>query len=373
VGFGSAHRRLRGSTGGAAAMTVKPEEHRIERLVLTARQVTQRVSLLFLLTLAAGLLLLGRAESVLVKDLALTIGNATAPVLGALTQSAGGVRRGLDTLHHYLFVFDENARLRMEVERLHAWEAEAHRLDAENRGLRRLLRVQPEGEVHFVTARAIAEASGPFVRTVLVDAGSDAGVARNQAVLTADGLAGRVVSLGPDAARVLLITDINSRIPVLIERSREHGMLSGDNTGRPILEFLPPKVHPAVGERIVTSGDGGVFPPGLPVGVVSRSDESGVRVQPFVDFDRLDYVQIAQFDLSLRADDMMPGLESLPAPASPPDIAATPRSVGSAPKTGAPGAADPEVKPPAGADATARPAPALPRGARRLPTGWIIQ
>jgi rod shape-determining protein MreC len=346
-------------------MTVKPEDHRIERLVLTARQVTQRVSLLFLLTLAAGLLLLGRAESVLIKDLALTIGNATAPVLGALTQSAGGVRRGLDTLHHYLSVFDENARLRMEVERLHAWEAEAHRAEAENRSLQRLLRVRPEGVVRFVTGRAIAEASGPFVRTVLVDAGGDDGVARNQAVLTADGLAGRVVSLGPHAARILLITDINSRIPVLLEHSRERGMLSGDNSGRPILEFLPPKVRPAVGQRVVTSGDGGVFPPGLPVGVVARSDDSEVRVQPFVDFDRLDYVQIAQFDLSLNVDEEMPGLESLPAPA--PLAAATPKPAEGA---AADGPAPPDAE--TGPGAPARPAPAVPRGARRLPTGWII-
>jgi rod shape-determining protein MreC len=350
-------------------MTVKPEEHRIERLVLTARQITQRVSLLFLLTLAGGLLLLGRAESVLVKDLALTIGNAAAPVLGALTQSAGGVRRGLDTLHHYLSVFDENARLRAEVERLHAWEAQAHRLEAENHSLRRLLRVRPEGVVHFVTGRAIAEASGPFVRTVLVDAGGDDGVARNQAVLTADGLAGRVVSLGPRASRVLLITDINSRIPVLLEHGREHGMLSGDNTGRPVLEFLPPKVHPAVGERVVTSGDGGVFPSGLPIGVVVRSADSEVRVQPFVDFDRLDYVQIAQFDASLSVDDQIPGLESLPAPASQPPVAAPPPEDAAQDDAAQPDHA-PDPKPPA-ARSSGR-TQALPHGARRLPDGWII-
>lgn len=282
---------------------MKPETDKVERLVLSARQITQRVSLLFLLSLAAGLLLLGRAESVLVERLSLAIGNGVAPVLDAMTQSASGFRRGAEALRHYLFVFEENERLRTEVERLRAWEQAALRLEAENKGFRRILQAQPNGAIRFVTARTIGDASGPFVRAILVDAGLDAGVLRNQAVLTADGLVGRVVSLGGHAARVLLITDINSRIPVVLEQGRQHGVLTGDNTGRPVLDFLPPGTRPGLGERIVTSGDGGVFPPGLAVGSVAEVSEKGVRVQPFVDFDRLDYVKIAQFDLSLAVDD----------------------------------------------------------------------
>lgn len=331
---------------------MKPENDRLERLLLTARRVTQRVSLLFLLTLAGGLLLLGRAESVLIERLALSISNTVAPALDAMTQSAGGVRRGLETLHHFLFVFDENARLRAEVEQLRGWQAAVHRLDVENRSFRQLLRVQPEGAVSFVTGRAIGEASGPFVRTILVDAGREARIDRNEAVLTADGLAGRVVSVGRHAARVLLITDINSRIPVLLEHGRQHGMLSGDNSGRPILEFLPPGTKPAPGERVVTSGDGGMFPVGLPVGVVVRANDSEIRVQPFVDFDRLDYVQIARFDLPLDADDK---------PAEPSSASAG------------------DGKPGASAPAAARPMAARPGGgrrtaedARRWPVRWAV-
>ena len=91
---------------------------------------------------------------------------------------------------------------------------------------------------------------------------------------------------------MLLISDLNSRIPVVAEKSRVRAILAGDNSGQPKLAFLPPNAKLEVGDRIVTSGHGGVFPAGLPVGQIAGISDGLIRVQPFADFDRLEYVRI---------------------------------------------------------------------------------
>jgi len=94
------------------------------------------------------------------------------------------------------------------------------------------------------------------------------------------------------SARVLLITDLNSRIPVVSEKGRVRAILSGDNSAQPKLAFLPPNARLNLGDRIVTSGHGGVFPAGLPVGTISSVDDGVISVSPFAEFDLLEYVRI---------------------------------------------------------------------------------
>jgi rod shape-determining protein MreC len=115
--------------------------------------------------------------------------------------------------------------------------------------------------------------------------------------MTGEGLVGRVTEVGERSARVLLITDINSYVPVVLESSRDRAALAGDNSERPRLLFLPNNAKPQVGERVTTSGHGGVFPAGLPVGVIVSTGDGGVRVQPFVDLDRLENVRLVEYGL----------------------------------------------------------------------------
>jgi len=109
------------------------------------------------------------------------------------------------------------------------------------------------------------------------------------------GLAGRVATVGYRSARILLITDINSRVPVLIESSRDRAILSGDNSGMPRLIFLPANASIKAGDRVVTSGHGGVFPPGLQVGQIVSSSDGVMRVKPNVSFDQLEFVRLIDF------------------------------------------------------------------------------
>jgi rod shape-determining protein MreC len=148
----------------------------------------------------------------------------------------------------------------------------------------------------FITGRVIADGRGPFVKSVLINAGSRIGVAKGQGVIATGGLAGRVIEAGAISARILLITDLNSRIPVIVEGSGVRAILSGDNSPRPRLQFVPEINNLDAGQRIVTSGHGGVLPAGLPVGRIHAVKDGVFRVQPFVNLDRLEYLQIVDFN-----------------------------------------------------------------------------
>lgn len=185
-----------------------------------------------------------------------------------------------------------NARLEQENVRLREWYQTALQLEAENKSLRDLLHVKVEPENRFITARILADAGSTFVKSLLVEAGTNDGAAKGQAVISGEGLVGRVIESGRGVSRVLLVTDINSRVPVLVEDSSQHAILAGQNTVNPVLLHLPPGSEIKNGARIITSGYGGIFPHGLPVGRVSVGEDGVYKVQLFANFDRLVHVRI---------------------------------------------------------------------------------
>lgn len=259
---------------------------------LPVRGLLQRFGLLVLLALAATLLVADRTGIGAARDLRMIVADAAAPVLDALSrpvESANDLVSGVVALAD---LHAENAELRETVERLKRWEIAARQLEQENRALRSMARLAPEALPAYVTGRVVGESGSAFVRTLLANAGARDGVRAGQAAITGDGLVGRVVEVGRRASRVLLLTDLNSRIPVVLERTRQRAILSGDNSALARLAFLPRDATVAVGERVVTSGHGGVLPPGLPVGVVVRVSPEGASVRPIADLGRVDYVRL---------------------------------------------------------------------------------
>ena len=198
--------------------------------------------------------------------------------------------------------------LREENMRLRQWYDRARQLEAENRSLRALVHLASLPKSHYVTARVIGESGGPFAQSAIVDAGEDEGIRPNSVAMTGEGVVGRVMTVGSSISHVLLLTDVNSRVPVVIENSRHRGMLTGDNSAQPRLMYLPQDSSVSVGERVMTSGHGGVFAPGLPVGIVVSVTPGDIRVQPFADMRRLDFMQLIDFgrsDLLSEAQDDM--------------------------------------------------------------------
>jgi rod shape-determining protein MreC len=155
--------------------------------------------------------------------------------------------------------------------------------------------VQVDPGINYVSGRVVSDNGGPFVDTVIVNVGRDQGAKSGDAVIDTDGLIGRIVSTGERAARVLLLTDLNSRMPVVIEPGHYKAVLAGDNTKWPRLDYLLASSSAAPGDRVVTSGDGGLIPPGLPVGLVIKTSDGILRVQSFANRERLDFVRVLKY------------------------------------------------------------------------------
>ncbi len=144
----------------------------------------------------------------------------------------------------------------------------------------------------------IADTGGAFVRSLVVTAGKVDGVREGMAAMTGEGLVGRVVEGGDWSARILLITDMNSRIPVTVSDTGDHAILAGDNTPQPKLLYLPQDADVKAGARVMTSGHGGIFPPNLPVGVVAGTDHGEVEIAPLATFGRINQIRLVDFNLA---------------------------------------------------------------------------
>jgi rod shape-determining protein MreC len=266
-------------------------------LALPLKSLIQRFAFVLLVGAAITIMILSRAEPRLVDNLRGAVSDAATPILEFFSHPAASFASLVENVDAVLDVHEENARLEKQNAQLLNRQAVAEQISRENAELRLMLHVVPDPQASFITARVISDSGGPFVRTVLINAGKQNNVRRGQAVITSEGLTGRVVSAGQHSARILLLTDLNSRIPVVVESSRARAVLTGDNTPRPRLEFLAIDARVGVGSRIVTSGHGGIFPPGLPVGIVFSVGEERVLVQPYVNWDRLEFVTVLDYTL----------------------------------------------------------------------------
>ena len=268
------------------------------RLAVPVKAISQRFALPVLIFVSVVMVVLGKADTLLFERVRIVFADAASPVLAAVSQPAAALDQLVDRVQAAFALYAENAQLRQDNARLLQWQQVAQGLSVENGRLRELLNLAPDPAVSFVSARVIANSGGSFVRSVLVDAGSREGLARGQAAVTGAGLVGRVTEVGERAARILLLTDRNSSVPVTVDGSRERAMLAGDNSDRPRLRYLPARSTVKIGDRLVTSGDGGVFPPGLPIGVVVAIEDGILRVEPYAQLSRLDYLRIVNYGLS---------------------------------------------------------------------------
>lgn len=257
------------------------------------RAMGERPVLLLCIGLAAVLLLLARMDVGLVNRTAERVGGQMVPLVALVREPIAWSRKLGERMGAVFAVYAENERLKAENERLLAWQSQAVRLTVENRSLRNMLDMpEPESTASLVHARIVADSAGPFVHTRLIDVGREAGIASGMAVLTPQGMVGRVIGVGERSARILLLTDLNSKIPVIVERSGDQALLAGDNTAEPRLQFLPLNPRFGIGDRVITSGRGGVLPAGLMIGEISRIQGSRVAVRPAVDWDSVDFVAV---------------------------------------------------------------------------------
>jgi rod shape-determining protein MreC len=213
-------------------------------------------------------------------------------VLSAPVRWTGGA---VDYVRGYFFAVSENRRLKLELTKAQATRDQLAAMQVENGRLRAVLGIRTDPPLPHIAAETIADSRGPFANTRLANAGTDRGVAEGNPVISEHGLIGRIVGVSDHVSRVLLLTDVESRTPVLLARTNGRAILSGDGGDAPKLDYVRSSVGLKEGDRVLTSGDGGVFPRGLPVGTVVRGLDGGWHVALDSDAAPIDYVQILLF------------------------------------------------------------------------------
>lgn len=217
------------------------------------------------------------------------------PILVFFERPVRALQNGLERVAGVSDIYQENTRLKAENEVLRRWRLTAEQFSRENEQLHRMLKV-PKREVPIAaTARIIGVGGGAFQRNFLVGAGRIDGVQLNQPVVDDMGVIGRIQKVSRWTSRVLLVTDINSRIPIKHAPSGAVGIAEGRNDDFLELTFLPEGVAVKAGDLVVTSGQGRLFPANLPLAKVMSVTDKVILMKPTGLFRKIDHVRILNY------------------------------------------------------------------------------
>ena len=218
----------------------------------------------------------------------------------------------------YRRIAQQNTELRRELRQMQAWKEAALQLEQENARLLDLNNVRLDPRLTFITGVVMADSGSPFRQSVLLNVGARDGIVEGWATVDGIGLVGRISGVAQNTSRVIMVTDASSRVPAIIQPSGQRAIVAGDNSAAPPIDFLenPDLVRP--GDRVVTSGDGGVFPAGLLLGQVAADPGGRLRVRLAADYERLEFLRVLRHfgnePVSDTSDVLGPAAEVLASP-----------------------------------------------------------
>ena len=251
-----------------------------------------RLILSALIVLLLGLFLLWRIDSPRVERVRMAVIDKVIPNFSWATSPLTGAMNVLRSARSYTRIYQQNQDLRRELQQMTAWKEAALQREQENARLLDLNNVRLDPKFTKITGVVLADSGSPFRQTVLLNVGQRDGIIDGWAAMDGIGLVGRIAGVGERTSRVILLGDTSSRVAVKIESNGQTALVVGDNTSRPPIEFLENSetVHP--GDRVVTSGDGGVFPSGILVGQVTQTPSGRLRVRLAADMQRLEFLRV---------------------------------------------------------------------------------
>jgi rod shape-determining protein MreC len=232
---------------------------------------------------------------------------AASPVLSFFSGPIDWVNDRVGDVGDYFRVLEQNKALREENAALRQWEDEARSLRAVISALEELDVYKAPPDAHPINAFVIGESNDAYAHSMIVNVGAEDGAAVGYAAIDERGMIGRIVDVSKNAARILLLNDIQSRIPVFVEGSFVEGLLVGRSTANPTIAITQlangDRIEP--GQRVITSGAGGVLPRGLAVGVVSKVTDKEAVVDLAADYARTRLVRIINYEFP-QVDEAVP-------------------------------------------------------------------
>lgn len=228
----------------------------------------------------------------LTSKIKISVIDIISPILSSINRPFEEASQSINSISNIAALKAENERLQAENDRLKEWYQTALMLKAENKALQSLLNLKAEPEKQYISAKVISDTQNTFSKTLLISAGQDRGLLQDQIVLGGQGVLGRIIEVGKSTSRVLLVTDINSRIPVAIEDSNMSAILSGNNEEYLSLNYIDFVGQELAGQKVITTGEGGIFPAGLSVGRIENGENSSFIVIPFTQMTNIEFVKI---------------------------------------------------------------------------------
>jgi rod shape-determining protein MreC len=249
-----------------------------------------RLGITFALILAIGMSV--RFYKPFYERIDLELFEGTAWVQGIFLQPFYATRSFLSDTDSWMHLQENHERLQKENEKL-KWQLQVLSTVAhENKGLRKLLNIPMVDQYGHHAARILVSPYDGLHHFFLIEAGRKNGLEKNQAVVVQEGIIGRVEKVGKHISRVLLLNDSNSRIPVITQISQQQAILAGDGSFFPELVYVSDSRTIQPGESVVTSGMGGIFPAGIPVGIVDEITNNHIKIRPYAPFQRIEWVHI---------------------------------------------------------------------------------
>jgi len=231
--------------------------------------------------LLVGLFLVWRIDNTRVERVRVTVIDRFVPSFEWTLKPVAATARMVSDLRAYQRVYEQNAELRRELQRMQGWREAALQLEQKNARLLALNNVRLSPRLTYVTGEILADAGSPFRRSAMVNVGAADGVGDGSAVVDGLGLVGRIAGVGARSARIIFLLPSGRR-----------AMVAGDNGPAPLLTFIDQAEALRPGERVVSSGDGGLYPPDILIGRVVIGPDQRPRVRLAADFHRLDFVRV---------------------------------------------------------------------------------
>lgn len=250
------------------------------------------------MVLAAFILFVSISGSFVAQKTRLMIMEILHPIAKMSHAPSRGVQTTAQKVDDWIFAYKKLQELREKINSFQEKEYYIRQIEHENSELRRLLNVTRSYTARFKTVPIISYPGKPFVKSILLGAGLSQGVMSQSPLVTQEGLVGRTVESSENLTRAILITDLNSRVPVIVKPHDHHAILMGTNNDYPVLRYLPYEANLNKGDIVRTSGKGGVYPAGIPVGVVESVSKDEATVRPFVKLNSLSFVNVLTHEIS---------------------------------------------------------------------------
>jgi rod shape-determining protein MreC len=193
-------------------------------------------------------------------------------------------RDHLNLYTNYENLIEENNKLKNNI-------SKQDFLEMENIQLRKLIEEQISSSANLVSARVLMDQKSPYLNSFIINAGTNKDIKNGMAALDGENFIGRIVDVSFFSSRVLLISDLNSRIPAITEPSGTHAIISGHGINNPTLEYLPENHNVKDGDKIYTSGKEGIFAPGIPIGKV-KIENNIINVLLFSDLSQITFTNV---------------------------------------------------------------------------------